>query len=281
MTYVVGDISSLRPCELLVAVINQRSDFEILSKEHWYRIPTDVTRGRWRPKWLALYQTADFGPEGKAVNYYARVEDISEVSRQDLFPGRPRDAKAGRRYYKLQVSPIIPLERPIPLLRPRPLAFIPSTLDKLMTATQINDLWHVSPLEERLWKEFKARGIPAERQWEVEIGKVRYYLDFALLCNKGKVDVETDGSTWHKNRSEEDNERNNAVESVGWHVLRFNTRQIQERAGTYCIFEVERAINTFGGPEQNTFAPTLFYELPEGPAQQLALFEDRPSYDLD
>ena len=281
MTHEVVDTSSLRPCEVLVAVINQRSDFEILSQEHWYRIPTDVAQGRWRPEWLALYQTAEFGHEGKVVKYYARVESISEASRKDLFPGRPIDAKAWRRYYKLQLSPIIPLERPIPLLRPRPIAFIPSTLDRLMTATQINDLWHGSPLEDRLWKEFKTRGIPAERQWQVEVGDARYYLDFALLCNKGKIDVETDGTTWHTNRSKEDNERNNAVASAGWHVLRFNTEQIQETAGTYCISEVEKTINTLGGPKAETLAPTRFYELPEGPAQQLALFENPSSYDLD
>ena len=281
MTHEAGDTSLLRPCEVLVAVVNQRSDFEIVSKEHWYRIPTDVARGRWHPKWLALYQTAGFGHEGKAVNYYARVESISEASRQDLFPGKPIDAKAWRRYYKLQLGPLIPLDRPIPLLRPRPIAFIPSTLDKLMTATQINDLWHISPLESRLWEEFKARRIPAERQWEVEVGDARYYLDFAIFCNKGKIDVETDGTTWHKDRSKEDNERNNAVVSAGWYVLRFDTQQVQETAGTYCISKVERTINTLGGPKEGRLAPTLFYELPEGPAQQLALFEDRPSYDLD
>ncbi len=87
--------------------------------------------------------------------------------------------------------------------------------------------------------------MPVERQWEVEVREARYYLDFALFCNAGQIDVETDGTTWHKNRSKEDNKRNNAVASAGWFVLRFDTEQIRETAGTYCISEVEKTIKAW------------------------------------
>jgi very-short-patch-repair endonuclease len=275
VTHEVGDTPSLRPCEVLVAVINQRSDFEILSRERWYRIPTDVARGRWRPEWLALYQTAEFGPEGKAVNYYARVENISEASRRDLFPGKPIDAKAWRRYYKLQLGPLIPLEMPIPLLRPRPIAFIPSTLDKLMTATQINDLWHVSPLEDRLWQELKRLEIDAERQYDLPVANTEYRLDFAVFCNKGNLDIETDGDSYHigLEKGQRDNERNNAVAGAGWEVLRFTTAHIREEMAEYCVPTVRRTLNRLGGLRSESTAPRKFLDLPEGDAQQLGLFD--------
>jgi very-short-patch-repair endonuclease len=215
------------------------------------------------------------------VVYFGRVARINRAMREDLFPGQPPNPKSGREYYQLHLRSLERLPNPITSARPRRNPFIPTTWRKFSEAGQINDLFDESPLEDRLWQEFKARRIPAERQWEVEAGDRRYYLDFALLCNEGNVDVETDGDTWHKNRTRQDNERNNAVASAGWHVLRFNTQQIREAAGTYCISQVETTINTLGGLQEETLTPRLFYELPEGHAQQLALFDSCPSYDLD
>ncbi len=279
MTRKVGDILSLRRCEVLVAVINQQSDFEIVSEQHWYRIPTDVARGQWRPEWLALYQTAEFDRGGKAINYYAHVEDIHVVSRQDLFRGQPADDKSWRSYYKLQLGPLIPLERPIPLARPRPITFIPSTLDKLMTATQINDLWHVSPLEDRLWQELKRLQIKAERQYDLRVADAEYRLDFAVFCNKGNLDIETDGNTYHigLEKGQQDNERNNAVTAAGWEVLRFTTAHIREEMAEYCIPTITSTLNRHGGlktDENVQDVPTRkFLNLPEGSAQQLGLFD--------
>jgi very-short-patch-repair endonuclease len=275
VTREVGDTSSLRSCEVLVAVINQQRDFEILSREGWYRIPTDVAQGRWRPEWLALYQTAEFGHEGKAVNYYGRVESISEVGRRDLFPEEPTNAKSWRRYYKLQLNSVIRLEKPIPLLRPRPIAFIPSTLDRLFTATQINDLWHGSPLEDRLWQELKRLQIDAERQYDLLVADTEYRLDFAVFCNKGNLDIETDGDSYHigVEKGQRDNERNNAVEEAGWKILRFTTFHIREEMAEYCIPTIRKTINRHGGLKSESVAPRKFLNLPEGGAQQLGLFD--------
>ena len=276
-----SEVSTGRHGEVLVAIMNSLSDFEILQEQRWYRIPVQSRPRAWPPDWLAFYHTQVFTNHPKTVVYYGRVARINRAMREDLFPGQPLNPKSGREYYQLHLQSLERLPNPISSAKPRRNPFIPTTWRKFSEAGQINDLFDESPLEDRLWEEFKTRRIPAERQWQVEVGNERYYLDFALLCNKGKVDVETDGTTWHKNRTKEDNERNNAVESAGWHVLRFDTQQIQETAGTYCISKVEKTIKTLGGLQEETLAPRLFYELPEGHAQQLSLFEEGPNYDLD
>lgn len=129
----------------------------------------------------------------------------------------------------------------------------------------------------------EARRIPAERQWE-ELIRVRFYrLDFALFCNGGKIDVEADGDRWHsqKERIRADNARNNELSAAHWHLLRFNGDEIRERGETYCIARITELINRLGGLQEETVAPRVFYELPDGSAQQLPLLEDQSPYDLD
>ncbi|OIO91096.1 MAG: hypothetical protein AUK03_11930 [Anaerolineae bacterium CG2_30_64_16] len=273
--------SAGRHGEVLVAIMNSLSDFEILQEQRWYRIPVLSRPRAWPPDWLAFYHTRIFTAHPYTVVYYGRVARINRVGRRELFPEEPLNPKSDREYFQLHLQSLQRLSSPIVSARPRRNPFIATTWRKFSGAGQLNDLFDESPLEDCLWEEFKARQIPAERQWEVEVGDDRYYLDFALFCNKGKVDVETDGDTWHKHRTREDNQRNNAVASAGWHVLRFDTRQIRETADAYCISEVIGTINTLGGLQEETLAPRLFYELPEGHAQQLALLEEGPYYHLD
>lgn len=268
---------------MLIAIMNAPADFEILRERLWYRVPVDSWE-RFRlqqPQWLAIYQTAEFGEDRWRVQYFGRVKRIEKKKRPELFPGEPLNLKSDRVYHQIQLHSLERLPKPIVSPRPRRNPFISTTWRKFSEAGEINDLFDDSPLENRLWEELKARRIPAERQWQVEVEDARYYLDFALFCNKGDIDIETDGSTWHKDRSKEDNERNNAVVSAGWNVLRFDTEQILETAGSYCISNIESTINRLGGLREEQWASRRFYELPEGHAQQLTLFEDRSGDDLD
>ena len=75
---------------------------------------------------------------------------IREVCRWELFPDEPEDSKSQRRYYKLELSPLSRLEQPILSRRLRRITFIPTTWEKFTSASEINDLWDESPLEDRL-----------------------------------------------------------------------------------------------------------------------------------
>jgi very-short-patch-repair endonuclease len=74
------------------------------------------------------------------------------------------------------------------------------------------------------------------------------------------IDVETDGDSWHS-RSERiahDNQRNNDVTAQGWHVLRFNTKQIQEQCAEYCLPRIQETINQLGGLKSDGLVPRKF-----------------------
>ncbi len=215
--------------ELLVAIINDREDFALARDQHWYRIPVSSVdkwlKNRWPPQWLAFYQTKVFGDEAFSINYYAQVLDVRQVYRRQLFPDRPRDEKANRRYYQLILGPLQKLPQPIFSRRLRRIVFIPTTWQKFAGALEINDLYDESPLEDRLWAELKRLRISAERQEFVQVKERSYALDFAIYCSSGNLNLETDGDTWHSSpeRIQQDNLRDNDLTTAGWEHLRFNT----------------------------------------------------------
>jgi len=273
--------------EVLVAIVNNVRDFEIARDRHWYRIPVSsqqrFLKDRWPPQWLALYQTKVFGSAAYSVRYYARVKGVREVTREQLFPKETDSKMAGKRYYQIKLAPIDELPAPIFSRRFRRIVFIPTTWRKLIEGVEINDLFDDSLLEDRLWAELKRLEIWAERQFFVKVGTRQYALDFAILCNGGKINVETDGDWWHINpeRAALDNVRNNELGSLGWTVLRFNGQQIDGRLMDECLPQVLRTIEQCGGLQEEVVTQRVLYSDIAGGAQQLALFEDGPDYDLD
>ncbi len=268
--------------EVLIAIMNNPHDLAILQEQKWYRIPVTSQPRRWPPQWLAFYQTSVFGSEAYTVSYFGRVKDIQVVRRCDLFPHEFPNPKSDREYFKIHLGEIERLPQPI-LSRPRRIIFVSTTWAKFSSATDLNDLFDDSPLEDDLWAEFKRRRISAERQWEVVFSGMQCVLDFAVFCRDGDIDVEADGDTWHANpeRAPKDNLRNNALVSSGWHVLRFNSVQIREAMAEYCIPEITHTINRLGGLRDEGLVPRKFHEFSNGSSQQLALFESDEEYDVD
>jgi len=273
--------------EVLVAIMNNLRDFDIARDQHWYRIPVRSAKRRlkerWPPRWLAFYQTKVFGPERWAISYYAPVRVIRTVERRSLLPDEPDHLRADELYHQIEIGPVERLPHPIVSARWRRIVFIPTTWDKFISAVEINDLYDESPLEDRLWAEFKRFEIAAERQFFQRVKKALYALDFAIFCDRGQIDVETDGDTWHADsaRIPLDNQRDNDLTGVGWSVLRFNGQQIRETAGEYCVPAVMTTINQLGGITTEGIIPRTYDpDHPEAP-RQLALFESRPEYDVD
>jgi very-short-patch-repair endonuclease len=261
--------------EALVAIMNDPRDFALLREQLWYRVPVASAPKRWPPKWLALYQTKVFGDEAYAVHYYGRVKRISEVSRRDLLPEDWKSEHTDRTYYKIELEKLEKLPHPIVSRRWRRIVFIPTTAAKLFSATQINDLFDDSLLENTLWERLKELRIDAERQWEEKVGKMRYLLDFAVFCHAGKLDIETDGDQYHHNPeyAAKDNERNNALTSANWRVLRFNKAQVQENRAEYCVASIADTIRRLGGLDDQALVPRKFHATQDGVAQQLSLLD--------
>ncbi len=89
-----------------------------------------------------------------------------------------------------------------------------------------------SPLERDLHAALRDRGIEAEPG--VEVG--RYRLDLAIRRGDAMVDVECDGAPFH-DEDERDAERDRALREIGWTVVRFSGRRIDQRLDE-CVREV-------------------------------------------
>jgi very-short-patch-repair endonuclease len=152
-----------------------------------------------------------------------------------------------------------------------------------LSAVEINDLFDESPLEDTLCQEFKRHDIAAERQLFVPVKKNLYWLDFAIFCDRGDLNVETDGDTWHANRERIplDNQRDNELTGAGWSVLRFSGKQIREGMTDQCIPQVKETINTLGGLSSEGLVPRKFDAQHAEAPRQLALFEPPVEYDVE
>jgi very-short-patch-repair endonuclease len=266
--------------DMLVGVLPRKRDLETLVRDRWYRIPTDIRLPTgWPPKWVAFYEGKPIRPD-IGIYRYARVEGIEERDREELFPGELAGSRRGRKYHVLRLGPIQERAEPVRFLRPRRFAFISTSMRRFEAAETVNDLYADSPLEDRLWSAFKEWDIPAERQWEHLAGGNRYYLDFALFCRDGKIDVEADGDTYHITRKKAplDNERNNELAEYGWKVLRFDTNDIQNRLRN-CVDRVLGTVERLKGFKTPKLMPDRYIRTPSGVVSQLSLFEERAEYD--
>jgi very-short-patch-repair endonuclease len=244
---------------VLVAMMNNRRDFAIARDQHWYRIPIKSAPRGIDSKYIAFYQTVAFKDKKWSIHYRAEVAKMETVSRVDLLPDEPNHPRAQEKYFRFQLHDLEELERPIISRCGRRIVFIPTTLEKFNLATEINDLFHESPLEDLLWKHLKRMNLSAERQFYLSVGKVRYCLDFALFCVEGHVDIECDGDQWHSDipQIDADNKRNNDLTSGGWSVLRFNTKQLNEEMES-CLQTISRTVRVHGGLLANSFDDGVF-----------------------
>ncbi|MCX7877446.1 MAG: endonuclease domain-containing protein, partial [Ignavibacteria bacterium] len=234
--------------DTLICLVKDRNDFSILKDQLWYRIPIEKFRFKIKEfENLAFYLPSGYGEESYTIRYYGKITRISTVMRKNLFPSEPQNPKSVRKYYKILIDQIKELRNPIHSRLPRKIVFIPTTLKKLFLASEINDIFHTSPLEDKLWEEFKHNGIVAERQFSVNAERKHYMLDFALFCRNSYIDVECNGDKWHITKSKTilDNKRDNSLAKMGWRVLRFSTQQLENIKE--CCKLIKQTIKSSGG----------------------------------
>ena len=274
--------SGTSPNEMLLAIFKYKYSLTILQEDGWYHIPVDhAPRSFKTAQWLCFYQGKVFGEEAYYVQYYGEIEGYEVVPYRELFPNRIESHKSDWLYYKVYLKELKLLPEPILSFRPRRLSFVPTTGAKFESATQINDLFNDSPLEDMMWFELKGLHIKAERQWLFPIEERNYYLDFAIFCNAGFIDLETDGDTYHtqKDRIKIDNERNNQLAQKGWQVLRYNGAEIRSNMG-HCVNEVQKTITTLDGLSDDGLVPRVFSMEGDQIIQQLSMFESKGKYKL-
>lgn len=237
---------------VLIGVIGREKDLETAARKHWYRIPLEYAPAR-NPDYIALYQTIAFGRQGKAVRYYARVMKVSTATRRQLLPDEGDHPRAGDRYRKFKLGPLRETVRPIRNLSRRRITFAFTTLAKLRRATEICGLLSAPPLEEMMRRRLRREGVPFRNEHCVmSRKKVRYRLDFAIFCERGKIALECDSKKWHSQRAQKmrDGRRDRRLRRHGWTVLRIPGKRIVHDMKS-CIGEVKRTIRALGGTTES------------------------------
>ncbi len=175
---------------VLVVAVNDPIDLARARELGWYRIPLARAPQRVAADYLAFYQTAAFPAEERwSVRWLAAVQGYRVSTRRELLPAEPDHPRADERYYRVAVGPLAPLPRPIPSRRLRRITFIPTTLARLISAEEINDLWLKSSGQEGLWAALKQADLEAERQYPLREDRPETVADFALFCRAGRIAV--------------------------------------------------------------------------------------------
>lgn len=126
---------------VLVAIMNNRQDWETVHAEKWYRIPVkNAPSAVPHIDWLAFYFTAAFGSDRWAIHYFAPVIGHELVTRAELFPHQPEHPRAGQWYFKLMLGDLRHKLPPITSEKWRRVTFLFTTGDRFECATTLHNL---------------------------------------------------------------------------------------------------------------------------------------------
>lgn len=131
---------------VLVVVVPSACDWARVCTEHWYRIPLARAPRHIAADYLAFYHPQCLAATRWTVPCYAPVRGYQVLPRCALLPQEADHPRAEQLYYRIEVGALIALPQPIPSPRLRRITFIETTLERLLQAREVNDLWlHQSP----------------------------------------------------------------------------------------------------------------------------------------
>ena len=267
---------------VLVAVLPETKDWQLLHEQLWYRIPVGTAPPIIRDgkaEFIAFYHTAKFQEDLKwKVVKFARIKRIVTATRQELFPHEsPLSKKARKRYFKIEFDELIELEQPIVSLRGHRIVFVPTSEERFFSGTtNFNRLFKGSPLEEQMADLIDSMAIAYEREWCYYVDKDKfYYLDFAIFCKDGNIDIECDGDEFHTGNEHVhyDKTRNNELESYKWSVLRYTTKHFREEK-EHIRKTLYKTIDEYGGV-LSVSEPDVVYYPKANVKGQFNLFQNR------
>jgi hypothetical protein len=144
----------------LVAVVNNQRDLTIAREQGWYRIPVTRAPRRVGADYLAFYLTGAFPEEQRhRISTYAPIRAYRLATRAALLPDEADHPRAQDSYFKIEIGPLQQLARPVISRKLRRITFIPTTLGRLLNASEINDLWDRGSLQDELWAALKTHDI--------------------------------------------------------------------------------------------------------------------------
>lgn len=152
---------------VLVVLVNNRRDWQRVVDEGWYRIPLKHAPQPVAATYLAFYQTRVFGADAFHIRYLAPVRRFRDLTRREIIPDEPTHPRASERYWRVELGPLEELAYPVPARHLRRITFIPTTLERLRNADEVNDLWLHDDSEAVLWPLFRDAGLKAGHRLEI------------------------------------------------------------------------------------------------------------------
>ncbi len=144
---------------ILVGLLPGIRDFDIARMLGWYRIPLKTAPKIVDVDYLAFYQGANFGKDHCwRIEYIAEYRGNELTTRRELLKDEQDHPRAGEEYYKIQIGPLIRLDKPVLSGSWKRVTFIYTTGDRLLDAQVVNDLVVRSEDREVLWKSLRDRG---------------------------------------------------------------------------------------------------------------------------
>lgn len=230
---------------VLVAVVPRPSDWELVCTQRWYRIPVSRAPRRLAADYVAFYHTSSFGDLRWTIRYYAPILRYRLMRRVDLFPDEPDHPRAQELYYRIELGPLDELPRPIPSRKLRRVTFIMTTLSRLLSAQEINDLWLRPTARDRLWRALKTREVMARREYAIREGGLSYEADIAVLCVRRNLAIECVEEPCARPNVELVTQEQ-LLAGHGWTIQRFAVDDIMANVDS-CVEVVRAFVRSYGG----------------------------------
>ncbi len=242
---------------VLVAVLNNNEDLRRAASEGWYRIPQRRAPRRIGADYVAFYQTGAFrrsagdgtSDDGnragyvesaaQAITWYAATRRYQLLTRRMILPGEPNHPRADDYYYRVELGPLQRLARPVPAATFHRVTFIHTTLDALLHAPDVVELFRKDDPFDILWDALRAHQLrPLKNRLVAD-----QPMDIALRARGGYVGVRcTDNNSARESRPLALPER--------WELLTFSTAQIEADLDG-CLRRVGAALIGLGGSVLN------------------------------
>jgi hypothetical protein len=230
---------------VLVVVMNNRTDMARMTEEGWYRIPQRRAPRRIGADYLAFYQTAAFKglPEAQTITYIAPTRRYCLVTRRALLPDEADHPRADDYYFRIEIGPPERLTCPVVATSYRRFAFIHTTMERLLTAADVRDLYLTYDPFDHLWLTLREQRLRPLANRLVDQRPV----DIALRARGGMVGI----------RCAADDSTQEAPIPFGttsdsspcWELLTLSTHQIEGDLDG-CLRRIGAALLRLGGSTQ-------------------------------
>lgn len=172
---------------VLVGVINRKRDLKTALESGWYRIPQARLKRGIHAEYVAFFLSGKvFKEQSGGIHYYARIKGLELQYRRDLLPKEANHPRADDVYYQVFLDTIIEKKPPVLNSTKRTIAFIHTTWDRFVKATEIANLYSKADyFVDRVYHALRSKGIRPVQIWEAESKDYDFAPAVQILCEDG------------------------------------------------------------------------------------------------